>query len=156
RRAAAIGPAWRTTGGQVHRLAAISEVESVLEIREESPGVVAFDLCYSSDRLGLLRQSYRLDASGVAITATWLSAPPEMHQWWLEVPVLQSNGRDQAAHRSGTGGLDVMLAGHRYRIRSDQTPVLGSEVLGNRNGTYRLARVRADGDVLSIHLSLGS
>lgn len=171
RGARAIGPAWRTADGHVHRLAESGDdlghelqihhedrarVDFTIRSRPAPPSAEATDAPHN--RSAGFDQRYVLDATGLDITTTWdrqleRSAPSE---WWLEIPVLVTNGGDRTAIRTHQWGLSVSLDGFVYRIETDHPISLGDERLGNRNGIYRVARLTPTGTTCRVHLSLNA
>jgi hypothetical protein len=99
-----------------------------------------------------------LDATGLDITTTWDRQPEQSapSDWWLEIPVLVTNGRNRTAIRTHQRGLSVSLDGFEYQIKTDHPISLGDERLGNRNGIYRVARLTPTGTTCRVHLSLNA
>ncbi|RAU99518.1 hypothetical protein [Paenibacillus sp. YN15] len=146
---AAIGAGWKErTSGTIRYLADCSSLASRLVVLEESPDQVRFAVIYEGEELpgGFVEERYELTGSGVMMDIVLGQTKDE--PLYIRIPLLATNGRDEALTELTTGRITVQLHEYLYSVAlpSAAQVRIGQFRYGNRNGEYVLAEAQATGN----------
>ncbi|MDA0748954.1 MAG: hypothetical protein O2954_20745, partial [bacterium] len=150
----AIGPAWTDTAGTEHRLAGLSEqIESVsLNPLSETPQKVAFEITYRGNLGGCtqITETYVLTSDGLTYT---VHLGPEPATSCILLPILTTDGQEEAQVNLHPHGLDLTYRNAIYRIRPEKNPAAqfrDDPPAANRNAFYRTFEIQSN----QVHLEL--
>lgn len=121
-------------------------LSSSVEIMECTKDGVCFSVTYTSGRFSgftYIKDVCRISDSGVVLSALSDAESNIIRN----IPIIISNGEDEASVTAGHNMLTVKYAGHEYYIYGNNIHDTG-EIYCNRNGKYR--RYIADGNAVTI------
>jgi len=153
---ASICPGWESEDGKIHYLSELNEgLEHHLSISSSDTEKVVFALTYTGDVFEGCRgikESYVLDGEGISIEAELIE--PKVERIHYAVPLFVTNGRDKASLVKGEERIQVKLGNDVYIVSSDGSLHMEEDLLGNRNGEYKLADLRSESRKIYVYLSL--
>ena len=155
----ALGPGWLDSEGNIHWLADHSaEIERVqVAVKKESRNGVEFSLDYKGALRGCesVVEEYSIDGDGVIITDTILGS---IEGLLVQVPLLQTDGLEQAVVSSTKTGFEVKYLNYKYSVEC--LSLLDTEVYmepfsaPNRNGIYKVGCFRVKGNQITYRIEI--
>jgi hypothetical protein len=156
----ALGPGWLDGEGIIHWLADYSgEIEGIpVAIQRESRDRVEFSLDYKGGLHGCesVLEQYSMDDDGVVITDTVLGS---IEGLLIQIPLLQTDGSEQAEINSTKTGFVVNYRNYKYSIKClsplNVDVFMESFSAPNRNGIYKIGCFKVKGNQIKYKIEIG-
>lgn len=149
-------PGWQNGEGKIQFLCELSEgVESELTDICMKPEKVSFTVKYYGEAIkgckGIL-EAYTLNQEGVRVEVKLIS--PIVEMMYYRIPLLETNGKDRSGIYYDERIAHVSLNEYIYKVIASDNISVETELIGNRNGAYRLATILSKESKLWLQLSM--
>lgn len=147
---------WDTPDGKTQYISDFTdELEVTLDIIRESSSQVVIKICYTSPKIAgceKVTETITLNEKGVKIQSEITGGTSK--NIYITVPLFHTNGKDISNISFNKNEIRVKVDNFKYEAGTDGIFEKEKGKYGNRNGIYKLALAKKDGNRISLMLNL--